>query len=139
MFCFVFCFWLHTCTGTWCGISFSRLGIELGPQWWKHWVLANRIPKNSLSILKNYNLYIFSRIVIFFLNCVSSFSTDGFPEHWESRCLCGSHQANLTYFYLKRFYLLEWLFLYLRAKMRTFRYENSSRTRILADLLTQER
>lgn len=78
----------------------------------------------------------FPMTVKFVLNCVSSFSTDGFFEYWESRCLCGSHQATLTYFYLERFYLLEWLFLYQKARMRTSWGENSSRTRISVDLPT---
>ena len=33
------------------------------------------------------------------LNHISSFSTDGFLEYWESRCLCSSHQATLTYIF----------------------------------------
>lgn len=71
-------------------------------------------------------MYIFHNNKIF-LKSYFIFSTDGFLEYWESfRCLCSSHQATFDIF-LERFYLLEWLFLYQRAGMRTFGDENSSR------------
>lgn len=86
------------------------------------------------SVLNILQFVYFSTKVTFFLCLI--FATDGFLEYWESRCLCSSHQAALTCFHLERFYLLEWLFLYQKAKMRTSWDANSSRTRISADLQT---